>query len=358
MLYELIMEAINTFDALSRSAIRLFDIFMVFPGHGFLWLLEFLKTNFFTIMSFLSHLDKLTLVLIGYSISLTGALGLIVVYQFFDQKEEEEEEEPKKEQRKLFVVSIEGVPGSGKSHRLQHFSKKLSSSENYIFVEVEEPVKEFVESNWLQIYYQDKKAHGYGFQTFAAYIRLRKFREAIERAERENPDNNLPLVLITERCLSSDAIFVNTLLKLGEMSPHYAKTYFAWCDEWRNVELTRTMNLSHVYVSTSLDKTMQRIKKRDREAEKDYTKEYQNVLIDEHDKFIDKAEINGQQVLRLDGTIDIELDDNQDTDIVDTETESTRAALDPKFQEQLHQIRNFVEDMVSGVESTDINKTD
>jgi deoxyadenosine/deoxycytidine kinase len=206
----------------------------------------------------------------------------------------------------IILVSVDGVPGSGKSRRMEAIYHRLEQNDDAFVRLIEEPVEDFVKSGLLELYYQDRVRWGLTFQIFAATVRLKKLREAIERYEKEAATKTL--VLLSERCLSTDQIFLKTLFKRGEVTETEYRTYQSWCDEWLKVEITRTIELKHVYLKCAIETSMKRIKERGRPAERNYDQFYQHDLMQGHDIFFS----NKLNVQEIDGNIDVETVDFQE----------------------------------------------
>jgi deoxyadenosine/deoxycytidine kinase len=142
-------------------------------------------------------------------------------------------------------------------------------------------------------------------------------------------------VILTERSLSTDILFMKTLYRRKTITEMEWQLYKCWVDEWKN--LIPSIKTVYIYLRTPLSVAIERIKKRNREQETSIDVDYLNDLSNVHDDFFlnlcfDDFSLNlsavdvvqrktENNVLILDGTQDILEDEThwiqQQKDIVD-----------------------------------------
>ena len=193
------------------------------------------------------------------------------------------------------IYSIDGLIGSGKSTLVQKLKETLNKIQisNKKIVFIEEPVKEWIESGLLKKYYEDPKRWGYTFQNSAFITRAKALRDSIE-------ENGNDCIYITERSVATDRhVFAKMLYKSGYISDMEYELYKSWYNYF-----SKPID-GIIYVNTSIENSLERIKKRGRLGESNITEDYIIDLYKYHNEWLE----NEENVLRLDGNIDIESDE-------------------------------------------------
>ncbi len=202
----------------------------------------------------------------------------------------------------IFVVALEGVPGVGKSTRLMPLFDTLQKTfKDYVVHLVPEPVDEFKrlyalswvpdspQSSVLNEFYGNMSRWGFTFQIFCAATRATMMRRAIEDCMKLVQSDQQPIVLVSERTNRTDKVFLNNLGPTSKIiTPLEHSIYHAFCDEWEHMQYMKGATLFHIFANAPLQKSMERIRLRDRPEEKDYKPEYQVPLIEEHNKLREK----------------------------------------------------------------------
>lgn len=159
----------------------------------------------------------------------------------------------------VYLVSIEGNIGSGKSTLVKQLRKKYENNSLVYFLD--EPVNEWMTikdkegTNILTHFYSDTKKYAFSFQMMAYITRIKMLREAI----RENPNR----IFITERSVFTDRnVFAKMLYDDGIISKIDYEIYTRWFDEF-----VEENSIKVIYVNTKPEKCYERIKKRNRKGE-------------------------------------------------------------------------------------------
>ncbi len=176
-------------------------------------------------------------------------------------------------------VSLEGLISSGKSTLV---SQVISQIPNVQIIP--EPVEEWETSGLL------KKSYTDSFYTFPAQCeffcsRIRAFRRLYDPTK----------VNISERSPFSDTFFWN----IQNIDPLLHTTYLSMWAEWQNLlPYGKRHPDLFIYLVTTTDRCMARIKERNRPSEQGITREYLEKLRDQHDMYL-----SGGHVKMPDGTI-------------------------------------------------------
>ena len=170
----------------------------------------------------------------------------------------------------VYLISIEGNIGSGKSTFLEHLREKYKTncdcsclSNNIQVVFAPEPVKEWQDIkdkngvNILEKFYQDQEKYAFSFQMMAYISRLSILKNLIK-----NSDSSKPLFIITERSLFTDRyIFAKMLYDQHKISEIDYQIYLRWFDEF-SIPVTHC-----VYLRSDPSICDMRVKKRARQGE-------------------------------------------------------------------------------------------
>jgi len=196
------------------------------------------------------------------------------------------------------IVSLDGIPGAGKSRLLQELKK---SSLNVICLQ--EPVEEWSklkdskDRTLFSLYYNDQKRYALGFQLQVLHTRF----EQLEKALREHPND----LIITERDLMTDYQIFTQMLYDKNMFEEiefglYKQLYLSY---QRRLEEQNGDTMKRIYLTTSASVSHRRMMSRGRKEEKNVPLEYL-VEVDKYHKRLFTGMVN---VLQVDG------DDDWDT---------------------------------------------
>jgi deoxyadenosine/deoxycytidine kinase len=174
--------------------------------------------------------------------------------------------------------SIEGTIGVGKST----FIDKVVPLIGQVVTVIPEPVEEWESSGILKKSYTDPT---YRFPAQCTFFtsRIRKFKTLY------NPQT----LNISERSPFSDKLFWG----IQDVDPLLRQAYTDLWAEWQNLLPKRNPDL-FIYLSTSLETCMARIRERDRSAEDTIDEDYMRKLTTAHDQFL----LDPLGVLMPDGT--------------------------------------------------------
>ena len=189
------------------------------------------------------------------------------------------------------IYSIDGLIGSGKSTLVRKLKDTLKSIKisNKKVVFIQEPVKIWMETGLLNKYYEDSKRWAYTFQNSAFITRTQALYDSIQ-------EHGEDCIFITERSVATDRhVFAKMLFKSGLMSEMEYNLYKSWYKYF-----SKPID-GIIYLDTSIENSISRIKKRNREGEEGISEEYIRDLHKHHTEWL-KGEKN---VLRLNGNIDI-----------------------------------------------------
>ena len=181
-----------------------------------------------------------------------------------------------KDNKKKFIV-IDGIIGAGKTTfinlLIENYKKKGKKSHP-----IYEPVDIWKSTGALEYFYEDIPKNAYEFQTFTFITRIKRIIDEVVK----NPDADY---YILERTVFTDKyIFVELLKK--ELGPVKMNMYNLWWDMWTML-LKNIVFDKWVLLDTSIDTSLDRIKKRNRSGEiVDET--YQRNLHKAHIDFYEK----------------------------------------------------------------------
>lgn len=178
------------------------------------------------------------------------------------------------------VLTLEGNIGAGKS-------TFLKLVKHYLNVDiVAEPTDKWQggnqEENLLNLFYKDTKRWAYTFQSYAFITRIQEQETSIA----QNPDK---IVQILERSVYCDRYcFAKNCYENGTMSPlewHMYTEWFSWL-----VEAYTTKPDGFVYLQTSPEVCLERMKKRNRSEESTVSFDYLQSIHNKHEKWLIQKE--------------------------------------------------------------------
>lgn len=192
------------------------------------------------------------------------------------------------------IISVEGNIGVGKSTFVKLLQKKLDGDI------VEEPVNIWTSlidennENILQLFYNDKKRWGYTFQNLAYITRIMTVEEKIKTSDKN--------IIILDRSIETDKnVFEKMLYEEKILNEVEHKMYNLWYDFYDNHVKNKNNKKITIYLKSSTEISIQRIKKRDRNEEKNIDINYLNLLKKYHDEWL-----NDDNSLIFDCDIDFE----------------------------------------------------
>jgi len=173
---------------------------------------------------------------------------------------------------KVKIVALEGNTGCGKSTVLEFLSTLPA-------IEVRpEPVKvwqDFHGHNLLQMKYRDPQRWSFTFQTMVQLTRLQMY----------TPSNNQRHIKVMERSLHSNR---RCFLEVALQSGHLTETEYALSTDWfQFLETNFKIDLDLIiYLRTSPQIALERVKKRDRVEEREVTLEQLERCHNLHESWI------------------------------------------------------------------------
>lgn len=210
-------------------------------------------------------------------------------------------------------ISIEGNIGSGKSTFVCYL-KSLSWPTNVEFVPEPVDIWETIRDtstgkSMLELFYGDQERNAFSFQMMAYISRLSTIRESIRKvlARYPTPTPEKPVVIISERCLETDAnVFAKMLREDGKIRDVDYQIYRKWFDEFIR-DLPKPILL---YVRTDPEVCSKRIIRRLRRGEEGIPIEYLRKCHNYHDQWIHWGDrLVTTELLFLDGDVERDITD-------------------------------------------------
>ena len=166
----------------------------------------------------------------------------------------------------MFIV-VSGSIGAGKSTVTNIFSRITGFT----------PLFETVEGHpYLEKFYRDPKKYAFKTQVYFLWDRFDKHYKALESSEN----------IIADRCIYEDNIFAKVQYIRGDMDEDdYLRTYLPHFNTL--IEILGPPDLN-IYLRANLDTLMTRIRKRDRDMEKDIDVEYMRTLLNAYEEWIEE----------------------------------------------------------------------
>ena len=199
---------------------------------------------------------------------------------------------------KKFII-IDGVISAGKTTLIRLLEEQLNilndsnNDKNTKKIKVKaiyEPVDLWNTTGALQYFYEDVPNRSYEFQTYTYITRIARVIDELASC----PDADIYLL---ERSIWTDRYIFMELLKahVGDLR---MTMYNQWCDLWAFILPMRVDKW--VFLDTSLEESLRRIKIRNREAESGVSVEYQAALYNKHIEFYNQLQKQDQPVLIID----------------------------------------------------------
>jgi deoxyadenosine/deoxycytidine kinase len=211
------------------------------------------------------------------------------------------------------VLCVDGCIGAGKSTLLDIIKTEIGG------VLVPEPVEIWKNNGALKRFYGDPKRFAYEFQTIAFVDRINICRKIYKE---NSTKTNL---FILERSIHTDRLFMNILHDDGSVDDVEYDYYHKWCDLHEEL---MPFDVTHwIYLNPSIDTCMERVKKRGRKEEANLSREYQERLKQEHDKFFNELKTR-KNVMYLSTDEDF----TKNSEIVDAIHTFVKGGLTPPLQ--------------------------
>lgn len=199
------------------------------------------------------------------------------------------------------IISVEAAIATGKSTLLNLVQKKLGKRVHII----QEPVAEWQaiegnsDHNVLEKFYDDMSRWSFSFQQYVLFTVVRAMQETVDKLEREGTLDDTVL-LIERSYYTGRHTFAKMLHESGFISGTEWQMYKGW---WDWIVEKGPKICGHIYMRTSVDTVMQRLKKRNRGEECSITAAYQTSLIEKHEEWVASCEQSGVPMLILDAEV-------------------------------------------------------
>ena len=198
----------------------------------------------------------------------------------------------------LYIFSIDGNIGSGKSTLINKLKTQMKKINNLKIIYLQEPVddwkniKDENNTNLIENYYKDQEKWGFSFQITTLISRI----ALLKNLKYDN------IIIITERSISSDKnVFCNMLYNNKIINTLDYNIYLKWYNEFiKDYPIT-----GFIYVKTTPEKAYERVLKRKRKEEVGVPLEYLKECNDYHDNWLN----NEKNIKILDGNIDMKDDE-------------------------------------------------
>ena len=197
------------------------------------------------------------------------------------------------------IISLDGNIGAGKSTILNHIKELYENQTDIVFLP--EPVSEWEtirdrvsNETALEAFYRDQEKYSFPFQMMAYISRLKLLQDAVEKYPNA--------IIVTERCLNTDRyVFAKMLYDSKKLKDIEYQIYLKWfdyfIDKFQNLQKT-------IYMKTSPEICLERIRKRSRDGEENIALEYLRSCHNYHEDMI--SALDSKNVLIIDSDIDIE----------------------------------------------------
>lgn len=202
----------------------------------------------------------------------------------------------------MFIISVEGNIGSGKSTLIKYMKENLTHLNNKSIIYLPEPVNiwESIKGtdgkNMIQKFYENQERYSFSFQMMAYISRLKIFKDAIN----ENPN----AIIITERCLLTDYnIFAKMLYESGKILQEEYDIYKKWFDYFNDIKINHIL-----YIKTDPDVSYERCLKRNRSGENNISFEYLQECNRMHEEWIQQVD----DVYTMNGNMNNLMDNYED----------------------------------------------
>ena len=190
------------------------------------------------------------------------------------------------------IFALEGNIGAGKTTILNIIAKHFKDIEI-----VDEPVKQWQNisgNNLLNLFYSDPQRWGFSFEF---YSMLTKTQGLLKALDSEKP------IIITERSLLSDKIFIDLSKELGKLNKmEYHMLMNTYDFYLQNIYPPLT---GIIYLDTPVEQCVKRINKRNRLEESNIKKTYLEAIKKKLDELVKSSSM---LIIKIDGIYDCERD--------------------------------------------------
>lgn len=200
------------------------------------------------------------------------------------------------------IISVEAAIATGKSTLLNLVQKRLGKRVHII----QEPITEWQaiegnpDQNVLEKFYEDMTRWSFSFQQYVLFTVVRAIQETVDKLEKEGTLGDT-VILIERSYYTGRHTFTQMLHESGCISCTEWQMYKEW---WDWIVGKGPKICGHIYLRTSVDTVMHRLKKRNRGEECAITSDYQTNLIKKHEEWVLSCQEAGVPMLILDAEVD------------------------------------------------------
>ncbi|UWX11327.1 CRPV-218 [Crowpox virus] len=193
------------------------------------------------------------------------------------------------------VISVEGNTSSGKSTLLKLLGEQ-DPTINSKWKSVEEPIDKwrkvggYTDYNLLQLLYDSRRRWCYTFQSYSLLTRTQLYVESLK-------DCNKDTIFLERSVFSDKNVFAKSCLNGLEW--YIYLEYFNWITKQNDIKLDGI-----IYVRTSVDTCMKRLKNRNRKEEQHTEYDYMKLIHDNHEEWLVKkyqSDLADIPILVIDG---------------------------------------------------------
>ena len=201
-----------------------------------------------------------------------------------NSQEETEDQEVYFEPEKPIIISIEGNVGAGKSTLLREIKDRIEKEGIRDIMVLEEPIDEWNlvndgTNNILELFYINPKKYALVFQTLVTLTTIRKLQDI----RKVNPE--IRVVICERSLLSSQKIFAENLVKEGILTEF---EYEVYQELFREQEIEWMYPRETIYLETTPEVCLQRIRHRNRVGEQKIDLEWLYKCKENHKKFFEQ----------------------------------------------------------------------